>query len=198
MRRSGSARNPSDRTGVLSDRTSSRPAPVRDWRPRQGIVEEQRRRRRPSYRRKPALCGRNTRVRAEGFNCDLREGPARRCLHRRASRLAADDLPRGARSRPCRGPGGAGDDQAQGSAVLRARGQHLRSARRQGSRERLYDGGIVPDPEGIIAGGQGNKTARTVAIRAGEEINARALKRVFEQIIANNRAGAWRKLKAQA
>jgi hypothetical protein len=61
-----------------------------------------------------------------------------------------------------------------------------------------YDGGIVPDPEGIITGGQGNKTARTVAIQAGEEINARALKRVFEQIIANNRAGGWRKLKAQA
>src|ERR671915_1786978 len=51
----------------------------------------------------------------------------------------------------------------------------------------LYDGAIVPDPEGIITGGHGNKTARTVAIRAGEEINAGALKRMFEQIIANNR-----------
>src|ERR1700680_3841258 len=29
----------------------------------------------------------------------------------------------------------------------------------------LYDGAIVPDPEGIITGGQGNKTARMVAIR---------------------------------
>jgi hypothetical protein len=61
----------------------------------------------------------------------------------------------------------------------------------------LYDGGIVPDPDGVITGGHENKTARTVAIRAGEEINARALKRIFEQIIANNRAGGWRKLKAQ-
>jgi hypothetical protein len=61
----------------------------------------------------------------------------------------------------------------------------------------LYDGGIVPDPEGVITGGHENKTARTVAIRAGEEINTRALKRIFEQIIANNRAGGWRKLKAQ-
>jgi hypothetical protein len=60
----------------------------------------------------------------------------------------------------------------------------------------LYDGAIVPDPEGIITGGHENKTARTVAIRAGEEINTRALKRMFEQIIANNRAGGWRKLKA--
>ena len=32
----------------------------------------------------------------------------------------------------------------------------------------LYDGGIVPDPEGIITGGHDNKTARTVAIRQGE------------------------------
>ena len=61
----------------------------------------------------------------------------------------------------------------------------------------LYDGGIVPDPDGVITGGHENKTARTVAIRAGEEINARALKRIFEQIIANNRAGGWRKLKAR-
>ena len=62
----------------------------------------------------------------------------------------------------------------------------------------LYDGGIVPDPEGIITGGHDNKTARTVAVRVGQPVNARALKRMFEQIIANNRAGGWRKLKAQA
>jgi hypothetical protein len=61
----------------------------------------------------------------------------------------------------------------------------------------LYDGGIVPDPDGVITGGHENKTARTVAIRAGEEIKAGALKRIFEQIIANNRAGGWRKLKAE-
>ena len=28
----------------------------------------------------------------------------------------------------------------------------------------LYDGGIVPDPEGIITAGHDNKTARTVAV----------------------------------
>src|SRR4029450_8667650 len=59
----------------------------------------------------------------------------------------------------------------------------------------LYDGAIVPDPEGIITGGQDNKTARTVAVRQGETINARALSTMFKQIIANNRAGGWRKLK---
>ena len=59
-----------------------------------------------------------------------------------------------------------------------------------------YDGGIVPDPEGIITAGHGNQTGRTIGIRQGERINARALTAMFKQIIANNRAGGWRKLKA--
>lgn len=57
----------------------------------------------------------------------------------------------------------------------------------------IYDP-IVGDPEGIITSGQGNKTARTVAVREGEEINARALQRMFEAVIANNRAGGWRRM----
>src|SRR6476620_7755096 len=61
----------------------------------------------------------------------------------------------------------------------------------------LYDGAIVPDPAGIITGGHENKTARTVAVREGETINAPALKAMFVQIIANNRAGGWRKLKRE-
>ena len=59
----------------------------------------------------------------------------------------------------------------------------------------LYDGAIVPDPEGIITGGHDNETARTVAIREGEPINAPRCSAMFRQIIANNRAGGWRKLK---
>jgi hypothetical protein len=59
----------------------------------------------------------------------------------------------------------------------------------------LYDGGIVPDPAGIITGGHDNQTARTVAIREGQAINEPALLAMFRQIIANNRAGGWRKLK---
>ena len=39
----------------------------------------------------------------------------------------------------------------------------------------LYDGAIVANPEGIITGGHDNKTARTVAVRQGETINAAAL-----------------------
>lgn len=62
----------------------------------------------------------------------------------------------------------------------------------------LYDGAIVSDPEGIITGGHNNKTARTVAVRRGEAINARALTAMFTQIIANNRAGGWRKLKSES
>jgi hypothetical protein len=61
----------------------------------------------------------------------------------------------------------------------------------------LYDGGIVPDPEGIITAGHDNKTARTVAFRQGEPVNAPALTEMFRQIIANNRAGGWRKLKRE-
>ena len=59
----------------------------------------------------------------------------------------------------------------------------------------LYDGAIVPDPEGIITAGHDNKTARTVAFRPGETVNATALTDMFRQIIANNRAGGWRKRK---
>jgi hypothetical protein len=34
-----------------------------------------------------------------------------------------------------------------------------------------------------------------VAIYEGEQVNATALRTMFEQIIANNRAGGWRRLK---
>ena len=60
----------------------------------------------------------------------------------------------------------------------------------------LYDGAIVPDPEGIITGGHGNATARTVAFYEGDPINAPALTAMLRQIIADNRAGGWRRIKA--
>ena len=62
----------------------------------------------------------------------------------------------------------------------------------------LYDGGIVPDPAGIITAGHSNKTARTIAFRQGDRINRQALTAILKQIIANNRAGGWRKLKTQS
>ena len=61
----------------------------------------------------------------------------------------------------------------------------------------LYDGGIVPDPERIITAGHDNKTARTVAVSEGQTINVAALTAMFKHIIANNRAGGWRKLKRE-
>jgi hypothetical protein len=61
----------------------------------------------------------------------------------------------------------------------------------------LYDGAIVPDPDGIITAGHGNQTARTMAVYEGEPINGAAFRAMVAQIAANNRAGGWRRLKAQ-
>jgi hypothetical protein len=59
----------------------------------------------------------------------------------------------------------------------------------------LYDGAIVPDPEGIITGGRDNQTARTMAVYEGDVINRDAFVAMIAQICANNRAGGWRVLK---
>ena len=59
----------------------------------------------------------------------------------------------------------------------------------------LYDGGIVPDPEGLITAGHENKTARMISFHRGDAINAPALTAMLQRIIANNRAGGWRTLK---
>jgi hypothetical protein len=61
----------------------------------------------------------------------------------------------------------------------------------------LYDGGIVPDPDGIITRGHENQTARQISIHEGEEINRDALREILRLIIANNRAGGWRKIKRE-
>ena len=62
----------------------------------------------------------------------------------------------------------------------------------------LYDGGIVPDPEGIITGGHGNETGRMISVYEGEKINRKALTAMFKQIIANNRDGGWRAIKKRS
>jgi hypothetical protein len=59
----------------------------------------------------------------------------------------------------------------------------------------LYDGGIVPDPAGIITHGHGNATGRQISIRRGDAINEPALLAMLCQIIADNRAGGWRRIK---
>lgn len=57
----------------------------------------------------------------------------------------------------------------------------------------LYDP-TVPDPEGIINQGEGNKTARAIQIYRGDGINGVALSRVPRTIVSNNRAGGWRQM----
>jgi hypothetical protein len=57
----------------------------------------------------------------------------------------------------------------------------------------IYDP-IAPDPEGIINQGGGNLTARAIQVRQGDAINERALRSLFKAVIANNRAGGWRKV----
>jgi len=61
----------------------------------------------------------------------------------------------------------------------------------------LYDGAIVPDPEGIITAGHDNQTARAIGLRKDDKVNERALLAMIRQIIANNRAGGWRKVKRE-
>ncbi|HEV7454823.1 MAG TPA: DUF1801 domain-containing protein [Candidatus Saccharimonadales bacterium] len=57
----------------------------------------------------------------------------------------------------------------------------------------IYDP-VAPDPEGIINQGHDNATARAIQIRQGETVNQHALTNLIKAVIANNRAGGWRKL----
>src|SRR6476619_7094609 len=57
----------------------------------------------------------------------------------------------------------------------------------------LYDP-TVPDPEGVINQGKGNKTACSVQIYRGDEINRPALTEILRTIVRNNRAGGWRSI----
>ena len=61
----------------------------------------------------------------------------------------------------------------------------------------VYDGGIVPDPHGLITAGHDNQTARTIGFREGEEIRREPLLEFLRQLVADNRAGGWRRLKDQ-
>lgn len=57
----------------------------------------------------------------------------------------------------------------------------------------LYDP-TVPDPDGLINQGHGNATATAIQLYRGDAINRPALLALFRAIIANNRAGGWRRL----
>lgn len=59
----------------------------------------------------------------------------------------------------------------------------------------VYDGGLVPDPHGLITAGHDNTTARTIAFREGDDLPEEALLEFFRRLVADNRAGGWRTLK---
>ncbi len=61
----------------------------------------------------------------------------------------------------------------------------------------LYDGGLAPDPHGIITSGHGNSTGRTISYYQGDVIPGGPLLDILRAIIADNRAGGWRRLKPQ-
>lgn len=57
----------------------------------------------------------------------------------------------------------------------------------------IYDP-IAPDPTGLINQGHGKATARSIQIFEGDQPDETALLALFRAVIANNRAGGWRKL----
>jgi hypothetical protein len=59
----------------------------------------------------------------------------------------------------------------------------------------VYDGGLVPDPHGLVTAGQENKAARTIAFGEGDAVPEAALLGFFRHLVADNRAGGWRRLK---
>ena len=59
----------------------------------------------------------------------------------------------------------------------------------------IYDP-TVADPRGVINQGHGNATARALQIYRGDPINQPALLEIFRAVIANNRAGGWRRIQA--
>jgi hypothetical protein len=57
----------------------------------------------------------------------------------------------------------------------------------------IYDP-TVPDPEGVINQGHGNSTAKAVQIYNVDQINRRGLLNLIKAVVANNRAGGWRRI----
>ena len=61
----------------------------------------------------------------------------------------------------------------------------------------IYDP-TVADPHGVINQGHGNATARALQIYRGDPIDQPALLEIFQAVIANNRAGGWRRVQASS
>lgn len=58
----------------------------------------------------------------------------------------------------------------------------------------IYDP-IASDPKGLINQGHNNTTARSIQVYENDPINEEALLNLLKAVIANNRAGGWRKIK---
>ncbi|MFQ6172300.1 DUF1801 domain-containing protein [Oryzobacter sp. R7] len=61
----------------------------------------------------------------------------------------------------------------------------------------IYDP-IAPDPHGLVNQGHDNATARGIQVRRGDHLDEQALLELFRAVIANNRAGGWRKVRARS
>lgn len=59
----------------------------------------------------------------------------------------------------------------------------------------VYDP-IAPDPHGLINQGRNNKTARSIQLYETDQLNESAFVELIKAIVANNRAGGWRRLRA--
>ena len=57
----------------------------------------------------------------------------------------------------------------------------------------VYDP-IAPDPHGLINQGRDNATARGIQIGPDDVLDETALLQLFRAVIANNRAGGWRRI----
>ncbi len=57
----------------------------------------------------------------------------------------------------------------------------------------IYDP-TVPDPAGLINQGHRNTTAKAIQIHQHDPIDRRALVQLLRAVVANNRAGGWRRL----
>ena len=118
-------------------------------------------------RRRTTPASTNTTTRLWWMNHGIHRGPAGQRLHRRAARLAAGHLSPGPRS--MRPTARSLRRSSAPTSPLRPAGQFCALlAAKDHVNVFLYDGAIVPDPEGIITAGHDNNTARTVAIRRGE------------------------------
>lgn len=58
----------------------------------------------------------------------------------------------------------------------------------------LYEGGLAPDPHGIITDGHGNATGRQIKLREGDDLREDALIEILRWIATTNRRGGWRRL----